>query len=171
MADRPTPYLRAVTPEDLVALRAVFGDPEVMRYSDSGVRDDAMVAEWIARHSAMYPAGLGKRAICVAGVEGPIGYTGLVRDLDRHRPDELEIGYRLARAWWGRGIITTANRLAIAAPDRPDAARIVAIIDPGNAGSIAAARKLGMTYRREAMFPGYDHPDHVYGVDLPLPPA
>lgn len=168
--ERPTPYLRALTPGDLTALRAVFGDPEVMRHSDSGVRDDATVAEWIARHRAMYPGGLGKRAICLAGVEGPIGYTGLVRDLDRHRPDELEIGYRLARAWWGKGIVTAANRLAIAATDRPNAARIVAIIDPGNVGSIAAARKLGMTYRREAMFPGYDYPDHVFGLDLPPQP-
>ncbi|MEM9050098.1 MAG: GNAT family N-acetyltransferase [Pseudomonadota bacterium] len=166
--DRPRPYLRPIEPSDLAALRAVFADPEVMRYSDSGVRDDAAVAGWIARHRALYREGLGKRAICIAGVDGLIGYTGLTRDVDRHGPEELEIGYRLARAWWGRGIATTATRQAIQAPQRPDAARIVAIIDPGNAGSIVVARKLGMIYRRDAMFPGYTYPDHVYGLDLAL---
>ena len=52
----------------------------------------------------------------------------------------------------------------------PGARRLVGIVDPGNAPSTALLRKLGMAYVREISFEGYDHPDHVYALDLAARP-
>lgn len=159
--------LRAFVPADLADMRAVFADPEVMRHSGSGVRDDAAIAVWIARQIALYPRGLGRRAICLAGDPRAIGYAGLMVEAGRLEPGEVELSYRLSRRHWGRGIASAAARAAIGPAAGLGAARVVAIIDPANAASVRVASRLGMGFLREAMFPGYEHPDHVYALDLP----
>ena len=69
---------------------------------------------------------------------------------------EVEIGYRLARAWWGRGYATEAVLAARDyAFDTLGLSRLIALIDPANAASIRVARKAGMHYETDVMMPGY----------------
>jgi [ribosomal protein S5]-alanine N-acetyltransferase len=71
-----------------------------------------------------------------------IGDCGLV-PLERVGP-EVELGYRLGSAGWGRGYATEA---ALAARDlgfqRFGLDRIYVDVDPDNAGSLGVARKIG----------------------------
>jgi len=71
-----------------------------------------------------------------------IGDCGLM-PLERIGP-EVELGYRLARPWWGKGYATEA---ALAVRDlgfeRFGLERIYVDIQPGNEGSLNVARKIG----------------------------
>ncbi len=165
--------LRALTPADAEALLAVFGDAEVMRYGD-GPRPLEWVRGWVADALARYDQGQpAPWAIAERSEPGrAIGYCGLFAYDDVNGQPEVELGYRLARAYWGRGYAAEAAR---AARDYALGAlgltRLVALIDPGNAASIRVAEKLGMVYERDAMLPGYTHPDRVYalGAQGPAP--
>jgi len=141
--------LRTLGMDDAPELQALFGDPEVMRFYD-GLRDLTATRAWIARHTAFYRTrGCGVWGVEAKGAPGLLGYCGLVPQ-EVEGEEEIEIGYLLARRSWGRGYATEA---AAACRDlafgRFGAPRVVSLIDPGNARSIAVARRVGMTFRRE----------------------
>ena len=95
------------------------------------------------------------RIVGVAGVQ-PLGTTG-----------DLEIGWWLAREVWGRGYATEAGRAAMNhVLETLGRKRVVAIIDPGNAPSIAVVTRLGMQYEKRVTGAelGHRKPDIV--VDL-----
>jgi len=95
-----------------------------------------------------------------------MGYCGLFYFPDVGGQPETEIGYRLARAYWGRGYATEAARaVRDYAFDTLRLQRLIAMIDPQNGASIRVAEKLGMVYEKEVMFAGYTHPDRVYVIE------
>ena len=66
----------------------------------------------------------------------------------------MEIGWRLHPDAWGHGYATEAGRAALeAARDQLGLTRIIAVIDPGNAASLAVARRLGMSFERTVPHP------------------
>lgn len=164
--------LRRFVADDARAMTAVFCDPEVMRFSDAGVRTAAFVDRWIAEQVAGYcgGGGLGRWAIVEIATRAVIGYIGLTRAPGRCGPDEAELGFRLARAYWGRGYATEA---AVLARDHATAElrlqRIVAIVDPGNTESVRVVEKLGMRFERAIMLDGYTHPDRLYAISAARP--
>jgi [ribosomal protein S5]-alanine N-acetyltransferase len=94
---------------------------------------------------------------------GLIGFCGLQPLLGT--PD-IEIGWWLARVWWGRGLATEAARLAL--DDgfaRVGLGRIVAIAQPANTASIRIMLKLGM--RRAGMMTPRGIPVALYSVEMP----
>jgi ribosomal-protein-alanine N-acetyltransferase len=103
--------------------------------------------QFVARQIALY----GERGFCLwkllPKTGGPlIGFCGLqaLPELD-----EIEIGWWLARAWWGCGLATEAARVAMRdAFDRVGIERIVAIAQPANTASIHIMEKLGMRFER-----------------------
>jgi RimJ/RimL family protein N-acetyltransferase len=79
---------------------------------------------------------------------GAIGFCGL-QPLQETDPEEIEIGWWLARAFWGRGLATEAARMALRDGfERAGLQRIVAIAQPANTASIRVMRKLGMRFER-----------------------
>ena len=97
-----------------------------------------------------------------------IGYCGRFYFTDILGQPEIEIGYRLARPFWGRGYATEAalavreysfNVLCLP--------RLSALIDPQNAASLRVAQKAGMIYTGEVLLEAYTHPDHVYALANP----
>jgi RimJ/RimL family protein N-acetyltransferase len=57
----------------------------------------------------------------------------------------VEVGWRLAPAWWGRGLATETARAAVAHAFGPlGLPRVVSIVDPGNAASLGIVSKLDM---------------------------
>lgn len=158
--------LRPVTMSDADALLCVFGDAEVMHYS-AGVKTVEGVQQWIRDCSTSYAAhGYGPWALVVKSSGEVIGYCGLFYFEDVNGRPEVEVGYRLARAYWDHGYATEAVR---AVRDYAFASlglmRLIALIDPGNLASIRVAEKAGMHYKADVMFAGYDHPDRVYVVE------
>ncbi|MHC1547630.1 GNAT family N-acetyltransferase [Phyllobacterium sp. K27] len=69
---------------------------------------------------------------------------------------DVEIGWRLNRLAWGKGIATEAGKPVLAHGFKVTAAdRIIADIDPRNSASIRVAEKLGMAITRETEEDGY----------------
>ena len=151
--------LRELEPTDAVALEEVLCDPEVMRYGF--LRTPEGCVTFVAEAREMYATyGLGPWAVCEGDDPALIGYCALRRGLDWQADDEIEIGYRLVRRAWGRGLATAA---AIRARDLAfsvhGAGRLLAAIDPNNTASIRVAERIGMRHDGEIMFPEYDYPD------------
>ena len=79
---------------------------------------------------------------------------------------DIEIGWWLARVWWGRGLATEAARAALGDGfARVGLGRIVAIAQPANTASIRIMRKLGMRYERMTESRGI--PVVLYSVEMP----
>jgi ribosomal-protein-alanine N-acetyltransferase len=161
--------LRHLRPADGDALDRVFGDAEVMRFGD-GPRPPAWVRQWIVDcvEHRYRQWGFGMWAVVEKAGGRCIGYCGLSRFHGRCGPDETEVGYRLARAFWGRGFATEAVRATCQYATSPlGLRRLIAIIDPGNRASIHVAEKAGFRYERDLMLEGYAYPDHVYALVAP----
>lgn len=158
--------LRRFTPDDAGAMEQVLCDPEVMRFS-SGAADPAWVPTWIRHRVDDYDRlEYGLWAVVRTDDRQVLGYCGLSLFPDIDGVPEIEVGYRLRRDAWGHGYATEA---ALAVRDlgfeRLGIERLVAIVDPDNHASVNVARKLGMTYEKDVMLDGYDHPDHLYVVE------
>lgn len=147
------------------AMNNVFGNSEVM-YFGSGVQTQQWVRDWLGECLQNYQKlGFGPWAVVEKARREVIGYSGLFYFPDVAGRPEIEIGYRLARPFWGYGYATEAVRaIRDYSFDILCLPRLIALIDPENVASIRVAEKVGMQYEGEAMFDGYTHPDHVYSV-------
>ena len=156
--------LRGLQAEDADAFEAVFCDPEVMRYS-AGLRDRAWIDQWIRGNVERATAGdpIVPYAVVSKASNEVIGYCGWLAFPDINGQPEIELGYRLARAHWGRGFATEAAEAACAhAFSTMGLSRLIALIDPGNVASIRVAENVGFHREAEVWLPGYDHADFVY---------
>lgn len=137
--------LRRFIPADLEPLLGVFGDSEVMRYVGAERRplDRREVAALMACAETQWQRqGFGLLAIVELETGRLVGEAGL-QPLEQG-PD-IEAGYTLARAAWGRGYATEAARAIL----RWGFAglglqRVVAVADPANAASLRVLDRLGM---------------------------
>ena len=140
---------------DAEPFAAINADPEVMRFIGDGAPldragSDALLArierEWVER-------GFGLWAVEEHG--SLLGFCGL--SVPMFLPDVLpavEVGWRLARGAWGRGIATESARAALAFGfERCGMAEIVSIVDPRNERSLRVCEKLGMTPRADRIHP------------------
>lgn len=152
--------------EDASAFEAVFCDAEVMRYS-KGVKTSQWVEDWIAHINAeLYPAwGFGLWAVHLKESHQVIGYCGLTRFAERCDPEQVEVAFRLARAYWGHGY---ASEATICACDYGRQAlgltQIIALIDPRNTASVHVATKIGMHFQHETVLEGDSHTEHLYAL-------
>lgn len=160
IADATRLFLRCFHVADLDAMMEIFGDAEVMRYGP-GPQSQDWVRNWLNGCLEDYYRkwGFGLWAVVHKPDRRVIGFCGLTRFDDVDSRVEIELGYRLARAFWGRGLATEA-----AAATRDYAFRILAlprlvsIIDPHNTPSIRVAEKTGLRYEKQVLFRG-DHRD------------
>jgi RimJ/RimL family protein N-acetyltransferase len=160
--------VRQLCATDGEAMDRVFGDGEVMRFSD-GTKTPAQVRQWVDQWDDLYRRwGFGMWAVVRECDELTIGYCGLSRFPGRVSPGETEIGFRLARAFWGLGFATEAVRAARDyAFTTLKLPKLVALVDPANVASIRVVQKAGFDYERDALLEGYDHPDRVYSAARP----
>lgn len=142
-------------PDDWLQLKPIAQDPEVMRYISNGQPwSDERVRELVARQIA----GLEMHGFCFWRLvhktsNEMIGFCGL-QPLEG-TPD-VEIGWWLARAWWGKGLATEAAREAMRDGfERVGLKRIVAVAQPDNLDSIHVMEKLGMRFERETTHRGF----------------
>jgi RimJ/RimL family protein N-acetyltransferase len=137
--------IRGRTLDDLEACLAMDRDPEVTRFVKGPWNDPIEHRRFLEfRITRPYPPGLGYWSIRErAAPEVFLGWVMLIPD-HGVGPD-IEIGWRLVRAAWGRGIASEAARaLATHALDTVKLSRVVADIDPDNKASRAVARRIGM---------------------------
>jgi [ribosomal protein S5]-alanine N-acetyltransferase len=153
--------MRPFALSDFEAIHAVWSDPAVMALIPSQAYDREQ--SWARlcgklRHQARH--GFSKWAMAEKASGTVIGECG-VHYLEGG-PD-IELGYKLARVYWGQGLASEAAQACLdwALAERPE--RVVAIVDPANIRSSRILRKIGMV--QDGIFSRFGHTwDFYVGV-------
>jgi ribosomal-protein-alanine N-acetyltransferase len=149
--------LRHWREEDREPFAALNDDPDVMAHFPSHLTREASDAMADRIAAFLDERGWGLWAVEVAQTGEFAGFTGLsVPRFDAPFMPAVEIGWRLARSAWGRGIASEAARASMEhAFSVLDLDEVVAMIVPDNLRSQAVATRLGMVRDEGADF---DHP-------------
>lgn len=149
--------LRPWRDDDLPAFRALNADTRVMEFMPRCLTADESDAHAAAIRQKTAEHGIGFWAIEVPGVAPFIGFTGLtIPSFSAHFTPCVEIGWRLAAAYWGQGYATEAARAALDFGfSTLGAAQIVALTATGNLRSRRVMERLHMSYDPADDF---DHP-------------
>jgi RimJ/RimL family protein N-acetyltransferase len=109
--------------------------------------------------------GYGLWAVELPGEAEFIGYVGLaLQNFEAHFTPAVEVGWRLARDYWGRGFASEAGRAAVADGfNRIDLEEIVSFTVPANVRSTRVMERLGLTHDPADDF---DHPRLAVGHRL-----
>ena len=157
--------LRRWRSTDLASFAALNADAEVMAHFPatlSRAESDAMVGRIEATFESR---GFGLWAVEVRDDAPFIGFVGITPVLaETHFTPAVEVGWRLARPYWGRGYAVEAARAAIGFGFSELGLReIVSFTVPANVRSRRVMERLGMTYDPADNF---DHP--LLPMDNPL---
>ena len=141
---------------DWTAFRPIARDPEVMRYITGGVPwTDEQVRRFVNRQVELYT----ERGFCRWRVLDPatlelMGFCGVGFWGEELDP---EIGWWLAKRYWGRGFATEGAQCALRDIfDRVGLEMVVSVARPGNTASRKVMEKLGMRLERELQHDGVD---------------
>ena len=156
--------LRYITIRDAKALKPILGDPEVMRYSIIGVHDRQQIRQFIEQRLLSYlEPGFGLYAVINKRDRELMGYCGFfVQSIEEIK--EVEIGYRLATKYWGRGYATEAAKAVLEYGRKKfNFRRFVCLIEPQNTRSLNVAKKLGMKLEKTVIYYGLNV--EMYAID------
>lgn len=107
--------LRDWRDSDLPAWIAMNADPEVMRYFVSTVTPEQSTAEANRIRARSAVDGFTFWALEIPGVTDFAGFVGLIRTgYETPFTPCVEVGWRLAKAYWGKGYASEAAQLALA---------------------------------------------------------
>lgn len=153
--------LRQMTPRDARAVYRVFADDAVTRYYDLPTfQDISQARQVIDRQIERFDIGAGIRwGIARRSDDVIIGTCGFHLSQDPHR---AEIGYDLASAFWGQGLMSEALAAMLAwGFESLGLNRVEALVMPGNEASRRLLARLGFTaegtLREYAFFKGRFH--------------
>ncbi|HEY3912297.1 MAG TPA: GNAT family N-acetyltransferase [Stellaceae bacterium] len=150
--------LRPWRDADLAAFAAMSANPAVMEFL-LPIAQPGGCESWAARLQAHWrDHGFGRWAVEIPGVASFIGVVGLAWiPYEAHFTPAVEIAWRLARAYWGRGYATEAAGAALDYGfDSLGLREIVAVTVPANLRSRRVMERLGMMRAPED---DYDHPN------------
>jgi ribosomal-protein-alanine N-acetyltransferase len=134
---------------DWEAFRPIATDVEVMRYITGGIPwTDEQIQNFVYRQMSLYAGrGFCRWKLLEESTGELIGFCGV--GVWREFLDP-EIGWWLARSYWGRGLATEAARAALQdAFERVRLERIISIARPENTASIGIMKKLGLQFHAE----------------------
>ncbi len=140
--------------EDVQLWYELDQDPEVMRFLNDGKPTpwDEMVNIFVPRVAAFTnpEKGHGLWEVRDTGTSEYLGWI-LARcyrfGQPNAEPDNVELGWRIKRHWWGKGIATEGAQAVIDALRLHGDMRVFsAIADPLNVASTTVMKKLGMHY-------------------------
>src|SRR5215213_78607 len=135
--------LRAFEPSDLEALHAVYGDPDVTRFTRP-FPTLGHTRRLLAIHVREARAGKAAFWAVIERASGELIGDAGVGLADGVGP-EYELGYTLGKPWWGRGYATeAAHAVRDHALGELGLARVIALVHPENHASIHVLEKIGM---------------------------
>ncbi|MPZ98616.1 MAG: GNAT family N-acetyltransferase [Dehalococcoidia bacterium] len=144
--------LRRLTEADADLLCDLDSDPEVMRYLNGGLPTPADVMRheilpaWLRHYER--PGDFGYWAAEDRAAGDFLGWFAL-HPSDGRPSREVEIGYRMRRAAWGRGLATEGARALLRKGfEQPEVARVFGTTYEENFGSRRVMEKVGMTLVR-----------------------
>jgi [ribosomal protein S5]-alanine N-acetyltransferase len=139
-------WLRPLCTSDTTALHAAFADEETVRYAEFvPSRTLADTTRWV--ELCLIPIPLWRATWVLAEMpDGPaIGIASY-----HHREawnERLEIGFMLARPWWGRGLMQEAMIAVLEyCFDSLSVTRAEVMVDPANQRAIRLVERLGFCY-------------------------
>ena len=143
---------------DWEVARPIFTDPGVMRYINGGwPLADAAICDFILRQQNHFRS----RGFCLWKLllkpEGRFtGFCGL-QPLELDGKSEVEIGWRLRKEDWGRGLATEAAQAALVdGVAKGCLSRVIAVAMPQNRASLRVMEKLGMKFERATRKAGFN---------------
>ncbi len=142
--------MRPLVESDVDDIFAMRSDEEIMRFiREPQARDESF--DWIKLVSARWHKDkLGFCAVIEKATDRFLGWCGIWR---LKETGEIEIGYAIDKAHWGKGFATEAAagfmRYAF---DELNAERLVAVARPENTASRRVMEKLGMRFVKIATF-------------------
>ncbi len=152
-------YLRAYEDQDEDFLKAMLTDPDMVRFIGNGsIKDSKQTRDFLNRIYQTYEQNpdFGLKVLMRKEDQTPIGHAGLIPQKVDHK-EELEIGYWIYRPYWQRGYASeAAEALKQYAFQYDITNRLIALIQPGNTGSIKVAEKIGMSLEKEIIHSGKD---------------
>ncbi len=134
-------------------------DPEVMRHfpyvltrDESEAQVERFVCHWDER-------GFGLWAVEEKASGAFIGFIGLQYNEEWSEGEhKTEVGWRLDRAWWNRGLATEGARASLDYGfDVLELERIISFTVPENAASRRVMEKCGLVQQGETRWRGLDH--------------
>lgn len=157
--------LRRWVSADRKPFAGMNSDPEVMKYFPSVLsrEESDELADRIEEHVVTH--GFGLWALEISDLASFAGFVGLsMPGFEASFTPCVEIGWRLARAYWGHGYATEAASATLAFGfDELRLDQIVSFTVPGNARSRRVMEKLGMTHDPRDDF---EHPSLPEGHPL-----
>ncbi|MDJ0900703.1 MAG: GNAT family N-acetyltransferase [Xenococcus sp. MO_188.B8] len=149
--------LRDWQSSDLEPFAQMNADAEVMKYFPASLsrQESDRLVERIENHHQIH--GFGLWAVEERSTGSFIGSVGLnMPSFQAHFTPTVEVGWRLARPFWGQGYATEGARKAISYGfEIIELSEIVSFTSQLNLRSIAVMKRLGMTYQTADDF---DHP-------------
>jgi [ribosomal protein S5]-alanine N-acetyltransferase len=150
----PPIRLRLFTPADAEEAFTMYSDPDVMRFLGNGATIPSIedLRERLFQRDQKLREGESPRIWAVIDPESGSLIGGAIYGPIPHseayagEPEEWEIGWHLAKAWWGKGY-GTAIALAMIEKAREEGRAVVAIAYPENTASLRIMQKVGMTHQ------------------------
>ena len=143
-------FIRPFTPDDIEASYAMNLEEEVSRYTGDGGVVSKKEIERRIMHDVLgdyKKHGYGRLAVELKEERKFIGFTGLKYLEDMN---EVDLGYRFMKNYWGRGIATESAKASINLGfETLGLTRIIAMVLPENIGSIRVLEKLHFKYEKE----------------------
>ncbi|RUO34803.1 GNAT family N-acetyltransferase [Aliidiomarina soli] len=138
--------IRPLTLADVPELTAILNDPEVMKHSIGGVCDETATRGFIQWCMACYEAyGVGPWALIDKEDATLIGFCGVSPEMVAG-VEEMNLGYRLAAAYWNKGLATEAAEGVLNYVFTHKLCKsVVVIIEPEHVASLKVAQKAGFS--------------------------
>lgn len=142
-------YLREMTEEDAENAYLLNLDPEVVQYTGDGPFESVEVArEFLKNYQDYKKYGMGRWAVVHKETGEYLGWCGLKYFADKN---EVDVGYRLQKKYWGHGYATESATACIEYGfNKLRLTRIVGNVMKENLASIRVLEKLGMTLLKES---------------------
>ncbi|WP_369233980.1 GNAT family N-acetyltransferase [Streptomyces sp. R21] len=163
----PDVLLRVPTDEDAFAWHRIFADPDVMEFHGGRAAELSVYEELTARQRR-HDAEHGFCLWTMLDESGEvIGFTGAQPWPHSWGPTgQIEIGWRLGRARWGRGYVTAAAHTTLDRVRAAGVTDVVAMVNARNERSIAVTRRLGMELAERFTSPRSQEEGHRYRLAL-----
>jgi [ribosomal protein S5]-alanine N-acetyltransferase len=159
--------LRQLTSDDAGFILELLNDPSfIQNIGDRNVRTIEDACSYILNGPVKSYAknGFGLHLVVLKETHESIGMCGLIK---RDTLDDVDIGYALLPDFWFNGYAVEAARATKTyAKEVIGLKRIVAIVDPANAGSIRVLEKLGLQFEKMVRLSADDIELKLFGIAL-----
>ncbi|MFA6261484.1 MAG: GNAT family N-acetyltransferase [Bacteroidia bacterium] len=137
-------YLREFTLEDASCLFDMHQDPEILRYTGDPFPWDSIQATQNILSEIILPQyknGMGRWAVHLKSDNQFIGWCGL-----KDTGNEIDLGYRFLKVYWGKGYATEAARAVLDFGNRLHLPNIIGRAAEENKASLRVLEKIGMKF-------------------------